>query len=63
MAVVDSDEISYKVTIKDSGDQELHTSTVFAKIYGKIKIGLSTGALFHNLQDKSQNEFHYYPLQ
>lgn len=53
MAVVDSDEVSYKVTIKNSSDQELHTTTVFAKVYGKIKIDLSTGALFHNLQDES----------
>lgn len=53
MAVVDSDEVSYKVTIKDANDETLHTTAAFVKVYGRLKIDLSTGVLFHNLQDES----------
>lgn len=53
MAMVDSDEVSYKVTVKNSADTILHTTEAFAKVYRKLKIDLSTGVLFHNLQDKS----------
>ncbi|MDR7132553.1 hypothetical protein J2X69_004926 [Algoriphagus sp. 4150] len=54
MAIVDSDEVSYKVTIKDDNDTTLHTTTTaFAKVYGRWKIDLSTGVLFHNLQNES----------
>lgn len=53
MATVDSDEVSYKVIIKNSTDDILHTTTVFAKVYGRLKIDLSTGIIFHTLQDES----------
>lgn len=53
MPMVDSDEIIYSVTINDSTGTPLHTTEAFAKVYGKVKIDLSTGVLFHSLQDES----------
>lgn len=53
MPMVDSDEVIYSVTISDSNDNPLHTTEIFAKVYGKLKIDLSTGVLFHTLQDNS----------
>lgn len=54
MKVVDSDEVEYTVTITDK-DQIVHITTAHAKVYGGLKIDLSTGVLFHNLFDESYN--------
>lgn len=53
MGMIDSDEVIYKVTVKNAVDTVLHTTEVFAKVYGRLKIDLSTGVLFHTLQDES----------
>jgi hypothetical protein len=53
MNVVDSDEVNYTVTISDENDKIVHITQVYAKVYGGLKIDLSTGVLFHNLFDES----------
>ena len=55
MKVVDSDEVEYTVTITDEKDKIIHITTAYAKVYGGLKIDLSTGVLFHNLIDESYN--------
>lgn len=58
--MVDSDEVEYIVTFSDSSDtKNNHNTSLYARVFGGLKIDLSTGALFHTVVDKS---FHYAPV-
>jgi len=58
--MVDSDEVEFIVTFNDSSDaKNNHKTSLYARVFGGLKIDLSTGALFHTVVDKS---FHYAPV-
>lgn len=57
--MIDSDEVEFIVTINNKDGELIHKSTAYGKVFGGLKIDLSTGALFHTVVDRS---FHYAPV-
>jgi hypothetical protein len=51
--MVDSDEIQYTVTVRNKEGNIDHKSTAYCKVYGGMKIDVSSGVLFHNLPNES----------
>jgi hypothetical protein len=51
--IVEADEVEYTLQIKDSRDSVIEKSVVFVKVFGGLKIDISTGVVLHSLANES----------